>query len=107
MTGTGVSLEDEVDPGRVLTPEFRAQMVAALRFQRQNDTAAQIRPIMSTAVGAQTYGFRRKTGAASLASEVDPDHTLTPEFRAQMIEAAAYRHRMEARYGSVGAQPGP
>ena len=43
---------------------------------------------------------------AVLEAEVDPHHLLTDEFRARMIEAAAFRHRHEVELGSrVPAAP--
>ncbi len=107
----GMSLEDEVDPGRVLTSEFRAQLVAALAFQRQHDSRIAPQPILSlTAVtlpGAAFSGprpaLKRGKGqpGASLADEVDPGHTLTPEFRAKMAAAVAFQHHVDAGFGTV------
>ncbi len=98
----GVSLEDEVDPGRVLTAEFRGQMVAALTFQRQHDGRIAPQPIMSVTpspAGPPRRG--RGQGAAALADEVDPGHTLTPEFRAQLAAAMAFQHHVDAGFGTV------
>ena len=94
----GLSAEDEVDPGRVLTPEFRAQMVAALAFQRQHDSRLAPQSILS--VSSTSHPTRIPT-AAQLAAEADPGHTLTPAFRAQMIAAMAFQHRVDAGFGPV------
>ena len=102
----GVSMEDEIDPGRVLTPEFRAQMVAALAFARQHDGRLAPQPILSVAAVSQPRPApapQRGKGptTAQLAAEVDPDHTLTPAFRAQMIAAATFQHRVDAGFGLI------
>ena len=96
----GLSPEDEVDPGRVLTPEFRAQMVAALAFQRQHDGGRRP-PQPNQSVTAPPRPGSKAPTAAQLAAEVDPNHTLTPAFRAQMIAAMAFQHRMDAGFGPV------
>ena len=105
-SGNGQSLEDEVDPGRVLTPEFRSQMVAALAFQREH--FGQLAPqsisavtARGTATGALPAPRHGKPTQASLAAEVDPGHTLTPAFRQQMMEAVAFQHRVDAAFGTV------
>jgi len=99
LPGGRLSLEDEVDPRRLLTPEFRAELVAAAAFRRQQDMA----------LGAGFQAFRgqgsgpsrprhgtRMPALAALEDEVDPRHLLTPEFRAQRAEAAAFRYQEEA-----------
>ena len=101
--GGAMSLEDEVDPGRVLTSEFRAQMVAALAFQRRHDGRIAPQQIVSmTPFGQAAPGpMPRRGRATSLADEVDPNHTLTPEFRAQMAAAAAFQRHVDAEFGRV------
>lgn len=96
----GLSPEDEVDPGRVLTAAFRAQMVEALAFQRHHGGPAGSQPFLT--VAARPMLPRGKAaGSAQIAAEADPDHTLTPAFRAQMMAAVAFQHRVDAGFGTV------
>lgn len=108
---TAASLEMEVDPNHVLTPEFRAQLVQAAAFRHERE-AQQPDPLPFAAVmrapaplGWKAKDRARASGIAALEAEVDPRHVLTEEFRAQLVAAAAFRHQQEAARGGL-AVPG-
>jgi len=84
------SLEAEVDPNHVLTPEFRARMIAAAAFRRGQE-ALHAQPVAVAAAARSPAA-----ALAALEAEVDPRHVLTPEFRAEMMAAAAFRHQQAA-----------
>jgi hypothetical protein len=95
----------DVDPDHVLTPEFRAQVqaAAAFRCQHEKGMTCQISLSQIAAHGRGAYPDPTRGGAkrseslpsrSALEAEVDPTGTLTPEFRAQMVRAAAFRHKM-------------
>ena len=84
-------LAGEIDPGHVLTPAFRAEMQAAAAFARQHGAGY---PQLSRASAASAG----RPASVSLAAAVDPAGTLTPAFRARMIEAEAFRRQINASY---------
>jgi hypothetical protein len=98
------ALEAEVDPNRVLTPQFRAEMVAAAALRHEQEAALQgaaptvavVARAPAAPVGSPAKGRAGTLSTAALEAEVDPKHVLTPEFRAQMMAAAAFRHRQAA-----------
>ena len=94
------TLEAEVDPHHLLTPEFRAQMIEAAAFRHQHEASP--RPddaafaTLQHAPAAAERGMLPKDETARravLEAEVDPRHIFTPEFRAQLVAAAAFRHQ--------------
>lgn len=112
-----VAAEQAVDPGRILTPEFRAQMVAAAAFRRQRDAALG----MATPAGLHPAGVAFEAAGASpgrrpappakpgpdLLGAVDPGHVLTPEFRASRLADLAFRRRRDAAFGWVRPASAP
>ncbi len=112
-----VAAEQAVDPGRLLTPEFRAQMVAAVAFRRQRDAAlgmaAGLHPAAQPAAMvfevAKASPGRRSAPPATPDSlgAVDPGHVLTPEFRASRLADAAFRRRRDAAFGWVRPASAP
>jgi hypothetical protein len=115
--------EQAVDPARILTPEFRARMVAEAAFRRQRDAALGampppgLRPVAAMFETPETPAGRRRPAVpeASLpeapvlaaARAVDPGHVLTPEFRASRLADAAFRQRRDAAFGWVHLMPAP
>ena len=106
-----LAAEQAIDPARILTPEFRAQMVAAAAFRRQRDAAlgatpAALHPGAAMAEAARTPRGRRgapleETLASDVARTSDPDLLLTPEFRARRLADAAFRRQRDAAFGWV------
>ena len=105
-----LAAEQSIDPARILTPEFRAQMVAAAAFRRQRDAALGATPVAlhPAAAGVEAVRTPRGRRRASLgtlspdiAPTVDPDHLLTPEFRARRLADAAFRQQRDAALGWV------
>ena len=122
------ALPDEtIDPTGVLTPEFRARMVASSAFRRERDKALGLTPPGDAAAGAggsrmaeiapanagRTAAWPAKgvVGARmSLVSvaAIDPRNILTPEFRAQCLAEAEARRRRDLAYGPARqATPSP
>jgi hypothetical protein len=95
---TAAALAAEVDPNHVLTPEFRAQMIAAAEFRHEQEAAHGVAtPAAGMAHTPAVAAKDRKTMTlAALEAEVDPQHVLTAEFRAKLVEAAAFRHQQDA-----------
>ncbi len=90
------ALAAEVDPRNVLTPEFRAQMIEAAAFRHQH--AADHRADDAGPAAPDRPGQPRPAAGtvAALEAEVDPRHMFTPQFRAQLVAAAAFRHQRQA-----------
>lgn len=117
---TRATLEAEIDPDDVLTPEFRARLVeAALQHRRTVPEPAgaapraAVQPVFARLAGrlpGQAAPRRDQGSAASreravLEDEVDPQRVLTPAFRAEMVAAA--RDRRGGRIpGGGDAAPG-
>jgi len=98
---TPSTLAAEVDPYHTLTPQFRAALIAAAAFRRRQEahavgTAAEL-SLASPAppAAAPPSGRGPALTLPTLSAQVDPRHTLTPEFRAQLVAAAAERLRRE------------
>lgn len=87
------ALEDEVDPNRVLTPEFRARQVAAAEARHAREAAATPPRSVPYVPARDATG---RVDIAALEAEVDPKGVLTPMFRAQLVAAAALRHQQQA-----------
>jgi len=83
LSTIAAGLAAQVDPYNVLTPEFRAERIAAAEF-RQAQSPKPNRPTPQSTL-------------AALEDEVDPKRILTSEFRAQMVAAAAFRHQRDAQ----------
>jgi hypothetical protein len=111
----------DVDPNHLLTPEFRSQVQAAALFQCQHVAAlglgTEVIPSSVAMHGSGAYlhpaadrGNRpRGPSHSALETEVDPSGTLTPEFRAQMVAAAAFRHavsHIDSRAGTFSVARG-
>jgi Transglycosylase SLT domain len=108
MALTAATLAAEVDPNNTLTPAFRAQMIEAAAFRhRQKASATDVRPTAGPARSGPALGSgqlrgQRQAGLTTraLEDEVDPKRVLTPEFRAQMVAAAALRRQHDAALGA-------
>ena len=110
--------DETLDPAGVLTPEFRARMVASTAFRRERDVALGLVPLHGGAAGAGRFPVAATapsdTGHAaswpaksivgahvSLASvgAIDPGNILTPEFRALCRAEAETRRQRDLAYG--------
>lgn len=111
--------DETLDPTGVLTPEFRARMVASTTFRRERDKALGLTPLLAGAamgtgtspVAAPPPSDTGRTAAwpakaiagahLSLVSvaAIDPGNILTPEFRALCLAEAEIRRRRDLAYG--------
>ena len=103
---TSAALAAEVDPNSTLTPAFRAEMIAAAAFRHQHEKSVVDTglvplhadpPLRRCDLGGG--GRRGAPTTRALEDEVDPKRVLTPQFRAEMVAAAASRHQHENMSG--------
>ena len=118
VASTRAALEAEIDPHDVLTPEFRTQLVdAALQRRRELASRADVTSrTTAQPTSARLYDAVPRLAALShdrsrlpssdrhaLEDEVDPQHVLTSEFRAEMVAAARVRH--QGHTSRIGQEP--
>jgi hypothetical protein len=98
MSGLAFNPVDAIDPGRLLTPAFRAERIAAADFAHGS-----IGPVR-LALGVAP--LRGRTSLAAMEQKVDPTNLLTPAFRRERAEAALAQLNAAARNGAAPSRVG-
>ncbi len=108
------ALSQAADPAGVLTPEFRAQLVAAAQFRQQRDAALGLVPAVRAVpptgkVAAATGPAWARSPQATVVAGHDggPAGLVTPEFRTISLADAAFRRRRDVALGLVRPGPAP